>query len=768
MAKEIKKQKPLRTEVSPSRLAEPYQIKSWAASWRAAVNIVLLFIALEIAVLSIEQARWINPQPSLTLTLIFSVLVTWWLARRRLPVVAVHILAVFLGVLMTAWQALNLMTAPDMSSRVSQLMAAVQSWWQTAAAVPPGAEGLFFAVFLVLLTWLIGYISTWLLVRRRHAWVGVFLGALVVLVNLSNLTDGYYYYLGLYILAAVLLVTHVRMTGRPDAARYSRKAWTYIGAALLCIVFLASSIARFMPELRVPQLQTLIATHMLWKKDIEQSRLNFFNDVPSKQPVSTSLTHREQAFEGSWHQGDKIDFIVRSARPSYWRVHVYDVYTARGWENSPASDYLLGQKMLWGGGEFTSGPSAITYTVSTNLKTDILLMGGSFISADNPALVQVSAGDIIAIRMPRILGPGEEYSVTSRFLSPSPAQLSSAAGGYPPPIADYYLQLPENFPENIRQLSRDITRNARTPYDKVLAINSYLAKIPYQDKIKDPPRNVDGVAHFLFDQKAGFCLYYASAMAVMLRSVDVPARLSVGYLPGEPGEEVGEYILRDRHYHAWPQVYFNGYGWIDLEATPGGTGSGVSIETPWATGEAIAQLTEWDVWLNYPPEIPDLPGDDAAKGTSREKTSIGGAFFFADELGLALLIIIAGALILALLITPVLVLRSSFYRWLWHVNRDDFASLAYDKMCHLAAMVRLGPRPQQTPLEFAAGLAAEFPEQAGSFEHVARIYVESKFGRKENLGLFEEAELLKARCSAFDTLLKRLGLAGKITRGRYA
>ena len=88
-------------------------------------------------------------------------------------------------------------------------------------------------------------------------------------------------------------------------------------------------------------------------------------------------------------------------------------------------------------------------------------------------------------------------------------------------------------------------------------------------------------------------------------------------------------------------------------------------------------------------------------------------------------------------------------------------------MCNLAARVDLGPRPQQTPLEFASGLAAEFPEQAGAFYHVARSYVENKFGRRGRLGLFEEAELLKARCSAFGALLKRLSLAGILKRVRH-
>jgi hypothetical protein len=767
MNRDNKKQVALPVKEPPSRVPGAYNYRAWDIDWRAVINIVLLFLTLEIAVLSVERARWINPQPSLTLTLFISVLAAWWLARRRLPGVVIHIAAVLAGGLVTIWQVHNLLTEPGIVSRLSQLMTALQSWWQAADTVPAGTEGLSFAIFLVVLTWLIGYISTWFLVRRRNAWVGVSLGALVILVNLSNLTDGYYFYLGLYFLAAVLLLAHVRMIRHPSPEGYGRRGWAYIGAVLLCIVVIASSIARFTPELRIPKLQTLIATRMLWKQDIEESPLNIFNAVPSKQPLSTSGTHREQAFEEEWHQGDKIDFIVRSERPSYWRVHVYDVYTAQGWENSPASDYFLDEKATWGGGGMPSGPGVTTYTVSANLKTDIMLMAGSFISSDNPSLVEVSAGDVIAVRTPRIFGPGEEYAVTSRIFSPSPGTLAGAGGGYPPSVTDYYLQLPPDFPDSIRQLSANVTRNAGTPYAKVMAIVDYLAKIPYSEKVKAPPKDVDFVENFLFEQKSGFCLYYASAMAVMLRSVDIPSRLAVGYLPGEPGKDVGEYILRDRHYHAWPQVYFPGYGWIDLEVTPGGEGTGVAIETPWVSEEAIAQLPQWDVWLLYPlPENPDLLAGDATGGASGEKTPGNGAFFLADELGLALLIIFAGALILAVLATPVLVLRLSFYRWLWYVNRTDLSSLAYDKMCSLAAMVRLGPRPQQTPLEFAAELAVVFPEQAGAISHIARSYVENRFGRKANTGLFEEAELLKARCRVFDVLLKRLGLAGKITRGR--
>jgi transglutaminase-like putative cysteine protease len=738
-----------------------------AINWQFWLNIILLFIVLEIAVVSIERARWITPQPSLTLTLILSLIVTLLLVRSRLSALISHPLVIIAGLLLTLWQAQNLLSAPGLATRFIQVISALQPW-RDGATLAAGTENILFAVFLVLVTWIFGYLATWYLVRKKNAWVGASLGALVLLVNLSNLTDRYVLYLPLYLVFAALFIAHTRLLNRPYPAGFSRRGWTYIGVALLCITVLASSFAWFTPELHAPRLQTFIATHTLWEKDIGRSSINFFNNIPAKQAVSTSSSLNEQTFGGDWHQGDNINFIVDSSRPAYWRVHVYDLYTAGGWENSPASEYLLDQKVLWDENVTPSGPYVMTYKVSPGLKSDIALLAGSFVTADNPTLVQVSAGDVISVTMPRIFRPGEQYAVTSRFFAPSPADLSRATGGYPKLITDYYLQLPQSLPDDVRTLSRNLTAGVKTPYDKVLAINKYLSNLPYSGKIEAPPRGTDPVDYFLFSQKSGFCLYYASAMAVMLRSVGVPARLAVGYLPGDAGKQPGEYILRDKHYHAWPQIYFAGYGWVDFEATPGGSGSGVAIETPWVSDEAITQEPQWDIWQTYPLPEPQLPTDlNPAVNAPSAKTTGTGPFTFANALGIALLVLFGVAFAFLVLAAPVLALRAAFYRWLWHVDRENLASLAYDKMCNLAARVGLGPRPSQTPLEFAAALATEFPEQAGAFDRVARSYVESRFGHKAELGLFEEAELLKARCRAFDVLIKRLGLAGELTRVRH-
>ena len=84
-----------------------------------------------------------------------------------------------------------------------------------------------------------------------------------------------------------------------------------------------------------------------------------------------------------------------------------------------------------------------------------------------------------------------------------------------------------------------------------------------------PPYGSDGVDHFLFGLQEGYSEYFGSTMAVMLRTVGVPARLAVGYTTGDKVEGKEVYAVTDSHNHAWVEVYFPGFGWIPFEPTPG-------------------------------------------------------------------------------------------------------------------------------------------------------------------------------------------------------
>lgn len=700
------------------------------------VSIILLFLVLEIIVLSLERARWITPQPSLTVPLVISVVLAWLLASSRLPGVLTHFIAFTVGAGLTALQTFSLFASETMA----------------------------FAVFLSFLIWLMGYFSMWYLIRRRNPWIAVCLGTVVIIINLSNLPEDYYYFFGLYFTAVIFLIVWMRMVKQNNVSGhtigFSKRSLIYLSSILLCIIVVGVTLARVVPEMRIPQVQTFVASNMLWKQDLEDSFFNLFAKVPSKEALNTSLTRQDLEFGKVWKEEERIDFIIDSPKSSYWRIKVYDTYTSRGWANHPVSDSLLAKGESWDGSDTASSGEIIIYTVTTNIKTDAVLTAGSYISADTNVLVSVTDEDIISVATPRVLSPGERYTVTTIVSAPSPEVLSLVGEEYPSSISHQYLQLPADFPNRIRELSKEVVGDAETPYQKLMAIDDYLSQFPYEKEIEELPEGIDGVEYFIYTQKSGFCLYFASAMAVMLRSVDVPTRLAVGYVPGEFGEREGEYILRNKHYHAWPQVYFTSYGWVDIEATPSVGDSQVASDTPIvATGNPVEPRETdvapiWDstdYWLQsygFPPEEPEvIPWTPP------------GRFSFTDELNQTLLIISIIIAVLLLLLIARLVFRSVFYRWLWRLDREHLASSMYSKMCQIASMVGLGPEPQQTPQEFANTLAVEFPDQTADLNTIVQNYVGGQFSpRKGRLGLMEEASVLNARQNVFTVLLQRLGI----------
>jgi hypothetical protein len=161
-----------------------------------------------------------------------------------------------------------------------------------------------------------------------------------------------------------------------------------------------------------------------------------------------------------------------------------------------------------------------------------------------------------------------EYEVTSWAVDLTDEQLTNSTIDYPPQISSSYLQLPESVPQRVLDLANRITVGAGSPYNMAVRIETYLRNTyPYTLDVPSPPQGRDVVDYFLFEAPGGFCSYYASAMTVMLRAVGVPARLVTGYAMGdyEPTRNAFQVIASDAH--AWVEVYFIDYGWVEFEPT---------------------------------------------------------------------------------------------------------------------------------------------------------------------------------------------------------
>lgn len=216
-------------------------------------------------------------------------------------------------------------------------------------------------------------------------------------------------------------------------------------------------------------------------------------------------------------------------------------------------------------------PQPIRYHVLMEpIGTNVFFLAGHPLSLAGPyrQVAQDSAGALFNVDRDRAI---TTYDAVSDLARPSPAVLRAASGTVPPFIAQHYLQLPRLDPR-IAPLARQITAPADTVYDKAAALQQYLMT-HYGYTLQLPPTPPhDPIANFLFVRKQGHCEYFASAMAIMLRSQGIPARLVNGFRGGEFNDLTGSYLLRARDAHSWVEAYIPGYGWTTFDPTPAGLG----------------------------------------------------------------------------------------------------------------------------------------------------------------------------------------------------
>jgi protein-glutamine gamma-glutamyltransferase len=141
------------------------------------------------------------------------------------------------------------------------------------------------------------------------------------------------------------------------------------------------------------------------------------------------------------------------------------------------------------------------------------------------------------------------------------------AAKYPPELSKQYLQLPGVDPR-IQGLAEQVTASVSSPIDKASVVENYL-RMHYGYTLQLPDRTPkDPIGNFLFERKQGHCEYFASAMAVMLRSIGIPSRLVNGFSGGEFNDLTSQYVIRESDAHSWVEVYIPGQGWMEFDPTP--------------------------------------------------------------------------------------------------------------------------------------------------------------------------------------------------------
>jgi transglutaminase-like putative cysteine protease len=709
------------------------------------------FLTSVIAIWSIEHAHWITPQPSLITVLGLATAVGIILANTRIPSKVAIPIMLLIGLVVTAWQAARPFTT-------AQEMSSLQLWWQTVTASRPVNSSLYFATCLTLISWLVGFVSAWFILRKRSAWPPVILGMVVLLVNLTNLPRGMYYFFPLYCLSAILTIATVSLAKKGDILtqwkeKSVRRSTASFSVALFSIAVVTVSVAYLVPLPNLNGMNMKIDATSFYFENIEGRWFDIFTNVYPKWEVVVSRHQERLLFTDPIERSNEVRFLVDAEDSGYWRTRSYDVYRSYGWTSTVGFEQSLppGEPITY----HTVSPesSTQTYVVEYRLKTDIVLSSGRIVSVSIPVKLQTplpqSEGfqDITAIMGTQTIGPYERYKVVTNFTIATPEELTKAGEEYPDWVTDHYLRLPDSLPERVRELSENITRDAQTPYDKAIAIKDYLAKFEYDQTVQAPPKDFDGVDYFLFSTERGVCTNFASAMAVMLRSVGVPARLACGYFRGELDEVTGNYIIRGRNSHAWVEVYFPKYAWIIFEPSP--TRSQATTEG--TSGEDMISDEGYNLFFSDSEELPYWMLGDEPPGIKDTGRTSPLPYIF-KFLGVTSLLAIA-----------VFAVRRFFDHRVNQLKWVKTATDAYDRMRYLAGEGDLGAFDHETPLEFSRRLIEYLPEQEENVNSVVQAFVTVKYSSRKELDERSVVWLQKAWVRLCSSLVKRIPLLRRWT-----
>ncbi len=554
-----------------------------------------------LAILAHSTLRFMNLETGSTFwaLILASALLTALLARWRNG----GFLATALLATMTLWSLVALRLWPGSLETVSTFIARwlvflIEAYWGTLVEVPADVGQFTIAFLIVALAWGGGS-----LLERAPAWA-VLLPSFgyVFFLWYFNFDDALLY-LQLLLVPASLLLTFIA-----GKQWYSRRAdrviegfpirtslWS-VTTFVLVVILLAtavplegdtwnlSTVREWLNE-RFPALERMRGGP---ERD---SGINWFT-LSTSGFGSTSRLGGPVTLDTSDAFDVEIRAVVRGEEdlpfPVYFRGRTMTRYTGRGWE-APARDdwewYEFGKWLPRTHSPRIASMRVIQEIAPTGLEIHTMFGVGDVREIDFPdaendyegreVLGKNSRGDVMA----NVSRPvSERYRVLSQL------PFWQMGSGEPPlepePLEDpeEYLKLPEDLPDRIGELAVELSSGADSEYEMAAAITEHLRDIPYSLEVAPPPGETDFVDYFLFEENAGYCTYHSTALAVMLRTLDIPSRWVQGFIASrddfERSEEESSEIVRYRGEvthataHAWIEAWIPGYGWVPFEATP--------------------------------------------------------------------------------------------------------------------------------------------------------------------------------------------------------
>jgi len=424
-----------------------------------------------------------------------------------------------------------------------------------------------FLLLVAIAMWVVAFLADWAAFRLRSPAEALIPGTAVFVFGALFAADQYRVVSTVIVLATALTFVLLHRLGE---ARHAG-AWLGTGAAEKGQTALLKSGA------------VLVAATLLGGVAVAQALPGYGEDAyydlseldPTDEPrvvLSPLVDIRARLV----NQPDIEIFTVESNIKDYWRITSLDVFDGRIWRSRGSFENAAGPLE-------TELPEGTSYGTATQ-QFSIVRLGGIWLpAAYEPAeILGVSEGvgleyeqesGTLIVNRDLADSDGVNYTLLSAVPDRDAAAIAAAGAGVPSDIADRYLELPGDFSERVRTQAEEIVANAgaTTPYAKSLALQNFFRDptlFEYNLEVANG-HSADRLEEFVFEVREGYCEQFAGSFAAMARSIGLPARVAVGFTPGEydPAENV--YRVSGRHAHAWPEVWIDDIGWLRFEPTPG-------------------------------------------------------------------------------------------------------------------------------------------------------------------------------------------------------
>lgn len=475
-------------------------------------------------------------------------------ARRiGLGAITSSLASVAMLALVVSWARLpdTLLYGLPTGTTVDELRAQLTEAWDQFGVVKAPVEvtgG--FVIASMIAIWVFAHLADIAAFRVRSAVEAIAPTAvLFVFVGMLGLAENRIVSVSAYVAAALWFALTHRLASRPAPTRAARRRRDVrLGAGALAIAVAATSAALIGP--RVP--------------GIDEPPLFDWKSLDGTSGGLTLVSPLVDIRGRLVNQSATEVFTVETDRATYWRMASLDDFDGAVWGFSGSYQDASGDLP---GASLSDAPTITqTFRISS--------LGGIWLPAAwSPVRVEAGAdiswdpesGTLATLDG---ISPNESYRVVSIDLPAvlTPQLLGGAPRSADPDLLGRYTQLPEDFSAEARLLAEQLTASATNDFERADALQAYFRRFDYDLNVADGHDN--GRVETFLAERRGYCEQFSGTFAAMARHLGMPARVAVGFTPGVRGED-GTYVVRGEHYHAWPEVHFEGIGWVPFEPTPG-------------------------------------------------------------------------------------------------------------------------------------------------------------------------------------------------------